>query len=219
MDYQLLVVRGRSTLGALALLDGVTTVGRHDSCHIRIKSSQVSRKHCELFEKKGILLVKDLGSANGTIVNGKKIEGQRVLEPGDELTLGPVTLRVAKIGQAPPIRTPAVPASADTAVVEAISAPVSDDEFEIDFDDEPTVTSAQPAGGADMDQSFEIPFDDGPAPGPPPAPAAVPSSTPSEPKRDKKSEIKKPAEPEPVVQGADEAIADFLLDIKLDEDD
>jgi predicted component of type VI protein secretion system len=215
MDYQLLVVRGRSALEALTLLDGVTTVGRHDSCHIRIKSSQVSRKHCELFEKKGILLVKDLGSANGTIVNGKKVEGQRVLEPGDELTLGPVTLRVAKIGQAPPVRTPAQPASADTAVVEAVSAPLSDDEFEIDFDDEPTVTSPQPAADANMDQSFEIPFDEEPAAAPPPAP----SSAAAGPKKDKKSEIKKPAEPEPAVQGADEAIADFLLDIKLDEDD
>src|SRR5205823_10478286 len=64
MDYQLQVVRGRSASAVLKLTDGLTTVGRHDDCQIRIKSSQVSRRHCELFEKKGLLLVKDLSSSN-----------------------------------------------------------------------------------------------------------------------------------------------------------
>src|SRR6266481_5690881 len=121
MDYQLYVVRGRSTSEALKLLQGVTTVGRHDECQIRIKSSQVSRKHCELFEKKGLLLIKDLGSANGTFVNGKKVDGQRVLEPGDELTIGGVKLRVAKIGQVGPLK-PAVHAKSDTAELATVPA-------------------------------------------------------------------------------------------------
>src|SRR6267154_269791 len=120
MDFQLLVVRGRSASEALKLLDGVTTVGRHDECQIRIKSSQVSRRHCELFEKKGLLLVKDLSSSNGTFVNGKRVQGQQVLEPGDELTIGGVALRVAKIGEAPPIKAPVAPVAGDTAVVEAL---------------------------------------------------------------------------------------------------
>src|SRR4051812_39116727 len=81
MDYQLLVVRGRSASATIKLEDGVTIVGRHDDCHLKIKSSQVSRQHCHLFEKKGILLVKDLGSANGTYVNGKRVKEQQVLEP------------------------------------------------------------------------------------------------------------------------------------------
>src|SRR5215831_19664099 len=98
MDYQLVIVRGRSGSQTISLIDGITTVGRHDDCQIRIKSSQVSRRHCELFEKKGLLLVKDLSSSNGTFVNGKRINGQQVLEPGDELAIGPVLLRVAKVG-------------------------------------------------------------------------------------------------------------------------
>src|SRR4051812_49990958 len=128
MDFQLLIVRGRGASEAITLGDGVTTVGRHDDCQLRIKSSQVSRKHCELFEKKGLLLVKDLGSSNGTFVNGKRIQEQRVLEPGDELTIGQVMLKVAKAGQAPPpapSRPPLKPG--DTAVVEAITAEVDDE--------------------------------------------------------------------------------------------
>src|SRR3954453_3660260 len=140
MDFELLVVRGRSASEALKLTDGVTTVGRQDECQIRIKSSQVSRRHCELFEKKGLLLVKDLASSNGTFVNGKKIQGQQVLEPGDELMIGQVTLRVAKVGEEPPVKSipSSTPSAADTAVVHAVAVADTDDvEFEIDFDDEP----------------------------------------------------------------------------------
>src|SRR4051812_11337004 len=137
MDYQLVIVRGRGASETIRLGDGVTSVGRQDDCQLRIKSSQVSRKHCEIFEKKGLLMVKDLGSSNGTFVNGKRIQEQRVLEPGDELTIGQVKLKVAKLGEAPP--PPKKPAlkPGDTAVVEAITADVDEDEFEIEFDEEP----------------------------------------------------------------------------------
>src|SRR5690242_9331622 len=135
MDFELVVVQGRSASSTIKLVDGVTTIGRHDECQLRIKSSQVSRKHCELFEKKGLLLVKDLGSSNGTLVNGKKIQGQRVLEPGDELTIGPVQLRVAKVG-ATAASAPSKSASpADTAVTAAVEVAGEADDFAIDFDE------------------------------------------------------------------------------------
>ena len=222
MDFELFVVRGRSTSDALKLVDGVTTVGRQDECQIRIKSSQVSRRHCELFEKKGMLLVKDLGSSNGTFVNGKKIQGQQVLEPGDELMVGQVTLRVAKVGQTPPAKAAApAPAAAkspsDTAVVAAqVKSPAvpvadSDDEFEIDFDDDPSI-EPEPvdfdAEGADLLAEAE-----GCAKRPEPRQGS---------EQENPAAASKPAtpggassEPEP----ADDAIADFLLDIKLDDEE
>src|SRR3954468_23266425 len=140
MDFELVIVQGRSASSTLKLGDGVTTIGRHDECQLRIKSSQVSRKHCELFEKKGLLLVKDLGSANGTLVNGQRVQGQRVLEVGDELTIGPVQFRVAKVGEtttAAPTKSTSSPG--DTAVSKAIVPADGPDDFVIDFD-EPTAT-------------------------------------------------------------------------------
>src|ERR1700730_6097166 len=136
MDFELVIVQGRSVNNTLKLSDGVTTIGRHDECQLRIKSSQVSRKHCELFEKKGHLMVKDLGSANGTLVNGKRIQGHRVLEPGDELTIGPVQLRVAKVGAAAAASSKK-PASSpsDTAVNAPAAATGEVDDFQIDFDE------------------------------------------------------------------------------------
>src|SRR5271166_1986138 len=99
MNYALQVVQGRSEANTLRLMDGVNSIGRHDDCLIRIKSSQVSRRHCEVFEVADKLTIRDLGSSNGTFVNGKKVSGQQVLKHGDELTVGAVTLRVAKLGQ------------------------------------------------------------------------------------------------------------------------
>jgi predicted component of type VI protein secretion system len=196
MDYQLLVVRGRSATEAIRLGDGVTTVGRHDDCRLRIKSSQVSRRHCELFGKKGLLLVKDLGSSNGTFVNGKRIQEQRVLEPGDELTIGQVMLRVAKVGAPPPPpRTkPAAKKPGDTDIMGALS-PVGDDgEFEIKLN-----------GAAEPAIEMEVPDKELAAPGAPQA---------------KKAPIPREADPEPEpVTSADDAVADFLLDLKFDEDD
>ena len=125
MNYVLQVVRGRSASTTLKLADGVTSIGRHDDCLIRIKSSQVSRRHCEVFEVADKLTIRDLGSSNGTFVNGKKVSGQQVLKHGDELTVGAVTLRVAKLGQPcpPPAPSPlSKPKAADTAVLEAIVA-------------------------------------------------------------------------------------------------
>ena len=131
-----MIVRGRSASKAIKLADGVTTVGRHDDCQMRIKSSQVSRKHCELFEKKGLLLVKDLGSSNGTFVNGKRIKDQRVLEPGDELTLGQIKLKVAKVGDCAAGRVR--PEAGHYRECRAgHHGRASDDAFGIDFDDEP----------------------------------------------------------------------------------
>jgi pSer/pThr/pTyr-binding forkhead associated (FHA) protein len=197
MDYQLVIVRGRSGSQTISLLDGVTTVGRHDDCQLRIKSSQVSRRHCELFEKKGHLVVKDLGSSNGTFVNGEKVKEQRVLESGDELTIGQVKLRVTKIGETSVPSSPRQTAKpGDTAVVQPVSSDASDDEFEIEFDDEPSETAPVPI--AEMDDAEPA--------------TAVPT-----PAKSQAEEPKGKGKQEEAL--AEDAVADFLLDIKLDEED
>jgi pSer/pThr/pTyr-binding forkhead associated (FHA) protein len=207
MDFQLVVLRGRSATTALKLSDGVTTAGRHDDCQLRIKSSEVSRRHCQFFEKNGLLLVKDLGSSNGTFLNGKKIEGQRVLEPGDELTVGPVKLRVEKLGQPATAKVPpvtAAPKPGDTAVpIPTVTPGNASDEFEIDFDDEPEIIASE-------EKTVAIK--------PPAKPAAPPSSSPAKPAAatPAKPVSESPSAEEPI---ADDAIADFLLDLKIDEDE
>jgi predicted component of type VI protein secretion system len=70
-----------------------STVGRGRDCSIMLRHPLVSRQHCELFEASGGLMVRDLGSLNGTFVNNQRIDGDAPLQPGQLLTIGTVTFR------------------------------------------------------------------------------------------------------------------------------
>jgi predicted component of type VI protein secretion system len=200
MNYVLQVVRGRSATTTLRLADGVTSVGRHDDCIIRIKSSQVSRRHCEFHDVDGRLTVRDLGSSNGTFVNGKRVLGQQVLKVGDELTVGTVTLRVATLGQPVAASHPQSSKPGDTAVVEALPVDDDDEEFEIEFDE------GGPTAVADIEAIPLADADEAPA-APSPQKAATPAA----------AAEKAPAKPAGN-KVEDEAVAQFLLDLNLDEE-
>jgi EAL domain-containing protein (putative c-di-GMP-specific phosphodiesterase class I) len=60
------------------------TIGRSDAVHLRIDSTQVSREHARILKHQGELRIKDLGSTNGTFVNGQRVQEAR-LEHGDIL--------------------------------------------------------------------------------------------------------------------------------------
>ena len=61
-----------------------TIVGREPACEIFISSKNVSRKHCAFIQQNGAILVQDLGSVNGTYVQGRKIS-ECVLQDNDEI--------------------------------------------------------------------------------------------------------------------------------------
>lgn len=75
------------------IITGRHVLGREDGCEIRLRSQSVSRRHAELRLKSGRLTVKDLGSSNGTFVNGKRVD-QRVLRPQDEVRFDEESFRV-----------------------------------------------------------------------------------------------------------------------------
>jgi serine phosphatase RsbU (regulator of sigma subunit) len=70
-----------------------TVIGRHPECHIQIDSNMVSRKHARVFRDGGRFLVEDLGSGNGTTVNGVRIVNPTPLTHDDRVKLGPILLR------------------------------------------------------------------------------------------------------------------------------
>jgi len=70
------------------LQEGATaTIGRSSSNDIHIPEQHVSRQHAVISYREGIFMVNDLGSANGTFVNGMKVEEPYPLMVGDELRL------------------------------------------------------------------------------------------------------------------------------------
>jgi len=62
-------------------------VGRVEGCDVRIDSLGISRVHCEILRKDGFHLISDLGSSNGTYVNGKRVN-EAQLDSKDVITLG-----------------------------------------------------------------------------------------------------------------------------------
>ena len=63
-------------------------IGRSPECHLRPACPMVSRVHCELLIGDGHAAVRDLGSKNGTFVNGQRVTGKQPLFPGDKLSFG-----------------------------------------------------------------------------------------------------------------------------------
>jgi pSer/pThr/pTyr-binding forkhead associated (FHA) protein len=90
MEVRLVVDAGGSRKRAVRLKSEETIIGRRHDCDLRIKSSEVSRRHCLLSIQEGYLSVEDLDSVNGTYLNGKRISGRQIVRPGDFLEIGPV---------------------------------------------------------------------------------------------------------------------------------
>src|ERR1700712_361297 len=72
----------------IPLLQELTTLGRSDSCVVVIVSPTVSRLHARIEIQHDRYVIFDAGSANGTFVNGQRIEAGRQLSTGDEIRLG-----------------------------------------------------------------------------------------------------------------------------------
>jgi len=68
-------------------------VGRLPECDVQINSNMVSRKHAHVVQRDSDYFVADLGSGNGTFLNGQKIEGDVRLKNGDRIKFGPVLFR------------------------------------------------------------------------------------------------------------------------------
>lgn len=91
LNLKLLVVGGEIESAELTLtLPAV--VGRSRESDVHLPHPLVSRRHCELRELNGRLVVRDLGSLNGTFVGSERIE-EAILHPGELLTVGTVTFR------------------------------------------------------------------------------------------------------------------------------
>jgi hypothetical protein len=64
------------------------TIGRSRECEIVVEDANVSRQHAELRPRGGAWVISDLGSTNGTRVNGRTINAPEVVHPGDEIEVG-----------------------------------------------------------------------------------------------------------------------------------
>ncbi len=87
-----LVVVGNNAKTTEIALKLPALIGRGREATLTVPHPLISRQHCEIYEADGQLIVRDLGSLNGTFVGGQRIT-ESVLPDGEVLTIGTVSFR------------------------------------------------------------------------------------------------------------------------------
>lgn len=147
MEVKLIVNTGPSTGRVLTLKHDETLIGRMPGCGLRLKSPEVSRRHCRIRVSGDLVSVADLGSTNGTFVNGHRITHEVRLLPGDRLRVGPVEFVVHYVRE---VESRGAEAPQDACKKASPPAAASPEQMEIVG---PKTTPAAPVGAALTEQS------------------------------------------------------------------
>jgi len=105
MDINLVLFKKDGTNKSFRLPSTVTVIGRRQESDLCIPLMVVSRRHCELNLEKDRLKLRDLGSRNGTYINGQRVD-QAEVNPGDKIQIGPITFAVQIDNQPAELSTP-----------------------------------------------------------------------------------------------------------------
>ena len=111
---------------SVPLKNDINVVGRKEGiCDVILDRGNVSKLHCLIIKTDGLLLVRDLGSTNGTLVNGQRVSRGALL-PGDELSFASLKFQVQFGADAgldgevlPADRTEVMPLVPDAGIAEA----------------------------------------------------------------------------------------------------
>ena len=102
MPPTLVVIAGPLAKDASYALDGAELcIGRDLTCGVCVVSKLVSRRHCSIQQQDGRVSIYDLGSRNGTFVNGVPVR-ERVLQHGDVIAVGDSYFRFLILGREEP---------------------------------------------------------------------------------------------------------------------
>src|SRR6476646_4047854 len=85
---------------SIDLTKDMTLFGRDEDCDVRLDHKSVSKLHCVIVKTDGLLLVRDLGSTNGTRVNGQRVRRAALL-PNDRLKIASLRFKIDFSNEAP----------------------------------------------------------------------------------------------------------------------
>lgn len=129
MKVQLIVVQGKPEGKVIPLAGPIFKIGRGETCHLRPNSEQVSREHAEFTVTTDKVMLRDLGSRNGTLVNGKALTEPYSLKDRDLVQIGQLTFAIS-IEDVPAAAAPVVAAPAKAQPKAASPDDVSHDQIE-----------------------------------------------------------------------------------------
>lgn len=95
LNAELQVISGSQSGSVIPLVSGRFLIGREEDCHLRPSNDLVSRHHCVFKTDEYTVRVRDLGSTNGTYVNGERLRGEVMLNTGDKVKVGTLEFEVA----------------------------------------------------------------------------------------------------------------------------
>ncbi|MBN2270264.1 MAG: FHA domain-containing protein [Sedimentisphaerales bacterium] len=93
MDVSLVLFKKNGSQKSFSLPSNITVLGRRGDCDLCIPLGDVSRRHCQLDRNNETLQIRDLGSRNGTFLNGEQVNGETTVKAGDYLQIGPLTFQ------------------------------------------------------------------------------------------------------------------------------
>ena len=92
MQVSLKVVGGKNDGRLIAINVPEFVIGRGETAHLRPQSDLVSRAHCSVLVADGKVVLRDLGSRNGTFLNDERLEGEQQVTIGDRFRVGRLQL-------------------------------------------------------------------------------------------------------------------------------
>jgi hypothetical protein len=136
--------------------DRALIIGRSRNCDLRLPGGDASRRHAEIFETADGYVVRDLGSTNGTFVNGEQVQ-ERVLEPGDRIQISGSTITFCRVARDP---EPSDPGFTDEKTI-LNERPVPGEVFQGDLAEIPTFAVLQILEMGRKTGSVQIDCEDG----------------------------------------------------------
>lgn len=222
MKVSLIVVQGKPEGKVIPLAMPRFRIGRGEGCHLRPNNEQISRNHAEVEVGEDRVVVRDLGSRNGTFVNNQRVPADQdhVLRNKDLIQVGPLTFAVSIQGAPAPAAAPTAPTDkAERALAKAAALDELSNE-EIDawlVGDKDNPAPERPSGVYKGDtMTFAAYKTDSEA-------QSQPSSEPAEPVAKVEPEEAEEPEDEDVAEAEDETPepppADDIVFDKLDDED
>ena len=148
-----LIMRSGPTPGAVFALEGdQMTIGRDSTNEITINDAEISRRHARLTFQGGKYVLEDLGSTNGTFVNGQRLAGPRVLKAGEVVSFGEQIVLVFEATTFDPAATVASPraSSAVPSVPRPVTPPPPPAEYAGSVPASPAPVSTAPASSGKL---------------------------------------------------------------------
>lgn len=119
MKLSLVVAQGVHSGKVIPVTSAEFVIGRDPQCQLRPASPAISKQHCALTVRDAKVFIRDCGSTNGTFINGEQVAGEREVQTGDRLRVGPLEFDIKVEAGAP---AAAKPASKPAAKPVAVSA-------------------------------------------------------------------------------------------------